>query len=134
MPGRRRHKVRRNRSAKRARKLGLPWEKYKWEDILRRDGKVCYLCDSTFDPEIDHGLPWSPCVDHIIPFDKDNCPGDILSNVKIVHERCNKTKGKKLHTQLDLPLEPPMPKPKKWKEPVLPAEQERYDLFAWSED
>lgn len=137
MLGKKRRKFRKNRSARRARKRGLPWEDYHWDDVVKRDGTVCYLCETEFDPELDHGLPWSPSVDHVIPLDDPHCPGDLFSNVKIVHEICNSRKGNLSVEDLKLPFERPefqaRPKTDPSSKPIPESDEVRYDLFVWED-
>lgn len=71
-----------------ARKRTLPTEKYSEKDITRLYGNVCYLCAELVD--LDTETPGEKKnVEHLIPLSHPSCPGDILSNVRWSHEKCN---------------------------------------------
>lgn len=79
---------------RKARKKALPTEKYSEKDITRLYGSTCYLCAEPVDLEIEKG-PLRRNVEHLIPISHPDCPGDILSNVRWSHEKCNLSKGKR---------------------------------------
>lgn len=95
--------------ARRAREKELPHEDYTVEDVVERYGSVCYLCGYEVDLN-SRGLPLSPRslnVDHVVPISDSECPGDILSNVRVTHYSCNiKKSGRRLEV-LDLPFDIP---------------------------
>lgn len=82
------------RRRRRARLKGLPAEKYSEKDITRLYGNVCYLCAEPVDLALEEG-PLRRNVEHLIPISHPDCPGDILSNVRWSHEKCNLLKGKR---------------------------------------
>ena len=82
------------RRRRRARKQALPTEKYSEMDITRLYGNICYLCAEPVDLKLERG-PLRRNVEHLIPISHPDCPGDILSNVRWSHEKCNLSKGKR---------------------------------------
>lgn len=92
---------------RRAIRIALPSEPYDMATVEEAHGTVCYLCETEIDTTIPHGLPTSPQIDHVHPLAKEGCPGDILSNVRLTHARCNMSKGPRLASELDLPFAPP---------------------------
>lgn len=80
--------------ARSARKRSLPSEKYSEEDMTRTYGRVCYLCAELVDLETET-TGEKKNVEHLIPLSHPDCPGDILSNVRWSHEKCNFSKGKR---------------------------------------
>ena len=94
--------VSRKRRLKRKELLGkIPQEEYTLEEIQDRDGDTCYLCNTEL---VDGHIS----VDHVIPVSAPDCPGDILSNVRLVHDICNSKKHTKRVESLALPFEPPI--------------------------
>lgn len=79
----------------------MPQENYALEEIAERDGWDCYLCESEL-------VDGHVSVDHVIPVSDPDCPGDILSNVKLVHDVCNSKKGAKRVEILKLPFPAPI--------------------------
>lgn len=79
---------------RRARKKALPTEKYSEKDITRLHGSTCYLCAEPVDLSLEEG-PLRRNVEHLIPISHPDCPGDLLSNVRWSHEKCNLSKGKR---------------------------------------
>jgi len=53
--------------------------------LLLRDGDTCYLCDQS--PDIDDPLE----IEHVVP--KAFGGSDDLSNLRLAHRSCNRTKG-----------------------------------------
>lgn len=91
----------RRRRLKRKDLLGkIPQETYTLEEIQARDGDVCYPCNTEL---VDGHIS----VDHVIPISAPDFPGDILSNVKLVHDVCNSKKHTKRVESLVLPFDPP---------------------------
>lgn len=87
-------KYRERNRARSARKRSLPSEKYAEEDMTRTYGRVCYLCAELVDLETE--TPGEKKnVEHLIPISHPDCPGDILSNVRWSHAKCNFSKGKR---------------------------------------
>ena len=93
---------------RRARKLDLPEEKYSVEDIARKYGTTCYLCETEVDLSItDRNHPGFRNLDHLVPLHHESCPGDIEENVRITHGLCNRKKNGSLIEDLALPFDPP---------------------------
>lgn len=77
---------------RKARKKALPTEKYTEKDITRLYGNICYLCAQPVDLSLEEG-PLRRNVEHLIPISHPDCPGDLLSNVRWSHNRCNLRKN-----------------------------------------
>ena len=58
----------------------------------------CEICGQEIDINIKWPDPMSPVVDHIIPISKGGHPSN-LSNMRILHNRCNRAKGDKLYME-----------------------------------
>lgn len=56
--------------------------------VVRRDGQICQSC---FEPVSDTEVEF----DHVIPFSKGGAT--TADNLKLVHRKCNRTKGNSLH-------------------------------------
>lgn len=80
---------------RRARKKALPAEKYTEKDITRLYGTTCYLCAQPVDLSLEEG-PLRRNIEHLIPISHPDCPGDLLSNVRWSHNKCNLLKGDSL--------------------------------------
>lgn len=80
------------RRRRKARQKSLPTEKYSEKDITRLYGTTCYLCAQPVDLALEEG-PLRRNVEHLIPISHPDCPGDLLSNVRWSHEKCNLSKG-----------------------------------------
>lgn len=80
---------RRAQSARRARKRGLPTERYTMAQIIERDGPLCVLCGEELDLDAVHPDPLSPTVEHLECIAWPNSAGDVLTNVAVAHYRCN---------------------------------------------
>jgi hypothetical protein len=83
----------------RAQKYGVPYEYYSREQIFKRDGYDCYLCNTPTNPTAAHiqGQPgWElyPHLEHVIPISKGG--PDTKDNIRIAHAKCNIDKGVKL--------------------------------------
>lgn len=104
-PGR----VSENARARRAKEKALPHEPYTLEDIVDRYGSTCYLCGYEVDLNRTGRLlnPRTLNVDHVIPISDPECPGDILSNVRVTHYSCNIKKSGRRVEVLDLPFDIP---------------------------
>lgn len=77
---------------RRARVKGVPFERYRVEDVIDRYGTICHLCNKEIDlsaprqmkvPGWQNGLH----MDHVIPISK-NGP-DVLDNIRPAHGLCN---------------------------------------------
>lgn len=81
---------------RRARRAGLPRERYTLTEIVNRDGLTCYLCGQ--DVDLDTSGAMGASIDHLIPFavEYPDHPGDIAVNVAVTHMRCNAGKRNKL--------------------------------------
>lgn len=86
----------------------MPSDGHTMEDITREHGTLCYLCLDEVDLNRGRDFPDSPHIDHVIPVSHPDFPGDILSNVRWTHSRCNIAKNSKLMSELDLPLPSPV--------------------------
>ena len=80
---------------RRARLKGLPSDGYTEVDITSRYGNLCYLCAQPVDLSIEEG-PLRRNIEHLIPISHPDCPGDLLSNVRWSHSKCNLLKGDSL--------------------------------------
>jgi predicted nucleic acid-binding Zn ribbon protein len=80
-----------NQDIRRARKRGLPAERFSEVEIFERDGWVCHLCDGDVNPAVRTG-PMMASLDHLIPFTVPGCPGHVRSNVALAHLTCNISK------------------------------------------
>lgn len=85
---RRTHKEyhRNNQSERRARQKGAKTTKVNFNEILMRDGSVCYLCNCSvplYEIHYDHVLPLSRGGSHSV------------DNIKVTHAVCNLRKGTK---------------------------------------
>lgn len=97
------------RAAKRkAIKRNLPFEKYSISGIISEHGDICYLCNEKVDVTLPPLLPFSPEIDHVHPLSRQGCPGDVISNVRITHRRCNRSKSDRLISEMSLPLKSPV--------------------------
>lgn len=80
---------------RRARKKDLAAEKYTEKDITRLYGTTCYLCAQPVDLSLEDG-PLRRNIEHLIPISHPDCPGDLLSNVRWSHSKCNLLKSDSL--------------------------------------
>lgn len=92
------HKIYRDHKD-RARKHGAKHKYYTREQIFKRDGYDCHICNTPVDLQANHiqGQPgWElyPHIDHVIPIALGG--DDTLDNVKIAHAKCNLSKGANL--------------------------------------
>ena len=90
----------------RARKHGAKVSYYTRDQIFKRDGYDCYLCNRPVDLNanpVQGQLGWElyPHVEHVIPLAKGG--DDTLANVKLAHAICNINKGTKLLSELTPP-------------------------------
>lgn len=89
------------KGTRRALLKGLPSEPYSIPELIARDGTVCYLCGG----QLVEGFIQ---FDHVVPISHPDCPGDILSNVKLTHDKCNNRKKDRLLEDLSLPFAVPV--------------------------
>lgn len=75
---------------RRARKLALPSETFRHEDVYRRDGWVCQLCGEPVDPALRYPSPRSASLDHAKPLSKGG--HHVWDNVQLAHLLCNTRK------------------------------------------
>jgi 5-methylcytosine-specific restriction endonuclease McrA len=76
------------------------WRGQKITMLLARDGDICKLCNQalnryTMDPRE------AITFDHIVPLSREQST-DCWSNIRLVHYRCNQTKGNQLDEELGL--------------------------------
>lgn len=83
--------LRRARSARRARKLGVALESFAHKEIFERDNWVCGICGKSVDKYLEYPDPLSPSLDHIIPLSKGG--SHTKNNVQLAHLCCNLQKG-----------------------------------------
>lgn len=84
-------------AVRRARKRGLPSEPYTVQQIIDRDGFVCWLRGCAIGATLAHGIrDWS--IDHLVPLQVDypDHPGDTFANVALACARCNSGKRNKI--------------------------------------
>lgn len=104
---RNKEKFRENKESRTSRILELPRDGHSKQDITDTHGTTCYLCLHEVDPDGEAWRADSPHVDHVHPIIDKDCPGDILSNVRWTHARCNLRKGNRFLHELELPFSPP---------------------------
>ena len=78
-------------SRRRAKHYGVPYERYRREDVFERDGWVCQICGDPVDGSLEHPDPMSATVDHIVPLALGGA--DVFANVQLAHFHCNCVKG-----------------------------------------
>lgn len=81
--------VRSNQSVRRARRKGLPAEKFSRFEIFERDGWMCHICREAVQRDLSAYGPQSPTMDHLIPLSHPATPGHVKTNVALAHRRCN---------------------------------------------
>jgi hypothetical protein len=79
----------------RAKRLGIPWELIRRQDIFARDEWTCQLCGDLTPRELMHDPrhPGAPTLDHIVPISKGG--HHVRANVQCLCRRCNSLKGAK---------------------------------------
>jgi predicted nucleic acid-binding Zn ribbon protein len=82
-----------NQVTRRARRQGLPAERFSRFKIFERDRWICHLCGEPVDPALRAKHPMSASLDHLIPFSAPGSPGHVRSNVALAHLRCNISKN-----------------------------------------
>lgn len=61
------------------------------ERLIKRDGKMCYLCNEKVKLLTDTNHPEYPSIEHVIPIAKGGT--HTWDNVKLAHRKCNCEKG-----------------------------------------
>lgn len=87
---------------RRARKNSLPHERWTEQQVIERDGIMCWVNGCPVGAPLNHGTgarrkrDWD--IDHLIPLSADypGHPGDTLANLAIACNRCNNWKNSKL--------------------------------------
>lgn len=64
------------------------------EQIAKRDGWVCWLCDSPINPDAPPGSVGAATVDHVVP--KSRGGTSAPANLRLAHRRCNGRRGSHL--------------------------------------
>lgn len=82
-----------NQITRRARRQGLPAERFSRFAIFERDEWICHICGRPADPALKGDQPMSASLDHLIPFAVPGSPGHVWCNVALAHLRCNLRKG-----------------------------------------
>lgn len=71
----------------RAKRYGVPWERFKPVEVFERDGWICGLCGDPVDPDLEHPDPLSVSLDHITPLVQGG--GHLRDNCQCSHLTCN---------------------------------------------
>lgn len=85
--------VRSNQAIRRARRKGLPAEKFSRFEVFERDRWMCHICRAPVVHDLSAYGPLSPTVDHLIPLSHPATPGHVKTNVALAHRRCNISKN-----------------------------------------
>lgn len=97
------------RGSTRRNQMRYTYDGWEAKDIAEQHGTTCHLCNDEVDLAIDPRVPHGPHVEHVFPLSHPDTPGNVLSNVRWSHNRCNLKKGRKLMEELDLPFPSPVP-------------------------
>lgn len=81
-----------NQVIRRARRQGLPAERFSRVAVFERDKWICHICGQPVDPELKGKHPMSASLDHLIPLAVPGSPGHVQCNVALAHLRCNLSK------------------------------------------
>lgn len=76
---------------RRAKKYGVPFERFDKLDIYERDGWICGICLDHVDANLIYPDPMSASLDHVIPLSRGG--GHLESNAQCSHLSCNVRKG-----------------------------------------
>lgn len=76
---------------RRAQKLEAPVERFRHEEIYRRDGWVCQLCKKKVDKKLKYPDDMSASLDHKKPLSRGG--HHTRANVQLAHLTCNLAKG-----------------------------------------
>lgn len=68
-----------------------PGDRYSAQEIFRRDGWICQICNDPVDRSLKFPDKRSACIDHIVPIIAGG--NDLRSNVQCAHFDCNSKKG-----------------------------------------
>lgn len=79
---------------RRARKAGVPTEKYLPAEIFERDGWTCQICFEALNVEAAWPASDFPSIDHIVPLMHGGA--DVRENLQAAHLGCNLRKGRKV--------------------------------------
>ncbi len=63
-------------------------------EIIRRQGDKCYLCDEVVEVDSHYNSDYYPSIEHVIPISKGGTHE--WHNVKLAHRKCNSEKGIKI--------------------------------------
>ena len=77
-----------------AKQLGLPSEKYTFDQVIEKSDGFCGVCLDPVDLTLEHPDLQRRSLDHIIPYDRGG--PNYLSNVQLSHLSCNVRKNTKL--------------------------------------
>ena len=80
------------RHVARAKRYGVPWERFDPVDVFERDDWTCGLCGDPVDPDLEHPDPMSVSLDHIVPIIQGG--GHLLDNCQCSHLTCNLRKAR----------------------------------------
>lgn len=65
------------------------------EDLLARDGNICYLCEEPIDYErYRRSYPNGAWIDHVESLHDNGAQADRIENLRLTHGKCNLAKGK----------------------------------------
>ena len=80
------------RHVARAKRYGVPWERFDPVDVFERDDWTCGLCGDPVDPGLEYPDPMSVSLDHIVPIIQGG--GHLLDNCQCSHLTCNLRKAR----------------------------------------
>lgn len=69
------------------------------EQLIERDGYLCYLCQEPIDMKVPRTSKRGATVDHVIPLSRGG--SDEIDNLKLAHWICNNKKSNKLVEELN---------------------------------
>jgi hypothetical protein len=90
---------------RRARKMGLGYERFKVVEIFQRDGWKCGICDRSISQRLRYPHPMSASLDHKIPLSRGGHHSRL--NTQASHLRCNlrkRTHVAPMGVQIPLPI------------------------------
>lgn len=86
-----RARKRRTNAIRKARQVGVRFERFDDRDVFARDNWCCQICGLATNRAAHHLDPDAPTLDHVIALARG---GDhTLANVQTAHRRCNERKG-----------------------------------------
>ena len=84
------------------RAINRPDQAGKHEVAFKRNKKkiyasqnICGICGQPVDMSLKYPHPLSPCIDHIVPINREGHPSDV-NNLQLAHLKCNREKSNKL--------------------------------------